>query len=56
MYFLSENAPIMRIAQRFGMEIAADDANADAQLRLRPCETNETRLATRRNSPVTLAR
>ena len=56
MYFLSENAPIMRIAQRFGMDIAADDANADAQLRLRPCKTNETRLAIRRNSPVTLAR
>ena len=30
MYFLSENAPITRIAQRFGMDIAADDVNADA--------------------------
>ena len=44
MYFLSENAPIMRIAQRFGMDVAARDDSAYAHLQLRRRETNETGL------------
>jgi GNAT superfamily N-acetyltransferase len=34
MYFLSDNAPIMRIAQRFGMDIVAGYGNAVAHLEL----------------------
>ena len=34
MHFLSENAPIMRIARRFGMHIVARAGEADAHLRL----------------------
>jgi len=33
---LSGNAPIMRIAQRFGMDIVAGGGNADAHLELQP--------------------
>jgi GNAT superfamily N-acetyltransferase/uncharacterized protein YjiS (DUF1127 family) len=36
MHFLSENAPIARIAQRFGMDIVAVGGNADAHLKLQP--------------------
>jgi hypothetical protein len=36
MHFLSGNAPIMRIAQRFGMDIVAGGGNADAHLELQP--------------------
>jgi RimJ/RimL family protein N-acetyltransferase len=36
MHFLSENAPIMRIARRFGMHIVARAGEADAHLRLPP--------------------
>ena len=35
MHFLSGNAPIMRIAQKFGMDIVAEGRNADAHLNLR---------------------
>ena len=34
MYCLKENAPIMRIAQRFGMDIVTDAGDADAHLAL----------------------
>ena len=36
MHFLWENAPIMRIAQRFRMAIVARAGEADAHLRLPP--------------------
>ena len=36
MHFLSENAPIMRIARRFGMHIVARGVEADAHLKLPP--------------------
>jgi hypothetical protein len=36
MHFLLGNAPIMRIARRFGMDIVADADEADAHLRLPP--------------------
>jgi len=36
MYCLKENAPIMRIARRFGMDIVTDIGDADAQLALPP--------------------
>jgi GNAT superfamily N-acetyltransferase len=36
MRWLAGNAPIMRIARRFGMEIGWNDGYADAQLRLWP--------------------
>jgi len=36
MHFLSDNAPIMRIAQRFRMDIVAGYGNASAHLDLRP--------------------
>lgn len=36
MHFLWENAPIMRIAQRFGMAIVARASEADAHLKLPP--------------------
>jgi len=34
MQFLADNAPILRIARKFGMDIHADDENAEAHLRL----------------------
>ena len=36
MHCLSENAPIMRMARRFGMDIVTDIGDADAHLRLPP--------------------
>lgn len=36
MHCLAENAPIMRIARRFGMDIVADAGDADAHLELPP--------------------
>jgi GNAT superfamily N-acetyltransferase len=36
MHFLSENAPIMRIARRFGMHIVARGVETDAHLKLLP--------------------
>ena len=36
MHFLSENAPIMRIARKFGMHIVARGVEADAHLKLPP--------------------
>ncbi len=47
MHFLSGNAPIMRMARKFGMVIVAGAGDVDAYLKLQPApfETQETNLA-----------
>ena len=50
MQCLSGNAPIMRIAQKFGMEIIEGGGNADAHLRLHPAP--RAMVALERGAPV----